>query len=101
MLSMLRLRMPSNSNVETMLVQHYLEKGSHRSGNVACGNDATSRPTRRQIKLAMMPQAVLYKTTISAGKMPKTRQVWSHTATRSSIIPQKCGSGSNEATIVI
>jgi hypothetical protein len=33
---MLRLRMPSSNNVETMFVQHHLEKGkSHRSGNVA------------------------------------------------------------------
>jgi hypothetical protein len=100
----LRLRMPSSNNVETMFVQHYLEKVSHRSGNVAIiatsrqwcrkssykttnqvGNDAASHPIRRRIKSAMMPQA---------------RLVWSHTATRSSIIPQKCGSG-NVATIMI
>jgi hypothetical protein len=45
-----------------MFIQHYSEKGrSHRSGNVApqVGNDAASRPTRRQIKLAMMLQVVL------------------------------------------
>jgi hypothetical protein len=49
MLSMLRLRMPSSNNIETMFVQHYSEKGrSHRSGNVAASH-----------KLAMMPQVVL------------------------------------------
>jgi hypothetical protein len=46
---MLRLRMPTSNNVETMFVQHYLEKGkSHRSENVAVGH-----------KPAMMPQVVL------------------------------------------
>ena len=100
----LRLRMPSSNNVETMFVQHYLEKVSHRSGNVAIiatsrqrcrkssyktmnqvGDDAASRPIRRRIRSAMML---------------KRRLVGSHTAKRSSIIPQKCGSG-NVATIRI
>jgi hypothetical protein len=52
---------------------------------IQVGNDAASHPTRQQFKSAMMPQ---------------TRQVWSHTVTRSSITPQKCGSG-NDATIKI
>jgi hypothetical protein len=44
-----------------MCVQHYLEKGrSHRCENVPqVGSDAASCPTRRRIKLAMMPQVVL------------------------------------------
>jgi hypothetical protein len=47
--TMLRLRMPSSNNVETMFVQHTSEKGrSHRSENVAASH-----------KSAMMPQVVL------------------------------------------
>jgi hypothetical protein len=46
--STLRLRMPSSNNIETMFVQHYLEKGSHRSGNVIISHQPE-----------MMPQVVL------------------------------------------
>jgi hypothetical protein len=94
--------MPSSNNVETMFVQHYSEKVPTGVGmwqlatnwqlcrktsnlvTIQVGNDAASRPTRWRFKLA---------------RCRKRDQVWSHTATRSSIIPQKCGSG-NDATLI-
>jgi hypothetical protein len=63
--------------------RQWCRKPSYKTTNQV-GNDAASCPTRRRFKSA---------------RCRKRDQVWSHTATRSSIIPQKCGSG-NDATII-
>jgi hypothetical protein len=62
--------------------RQWCRKSSYKTANQV-DNDAASCPTRRRFKSA---------------RCRKRNQVWSHTATRSSIIPQKCGSGN--ATII-
>jgi hypothetical protein len=76
------MRMPQVVIQDDDWIRQWCRKSSYKM-TIQAGNDAASRPTRRRFKSGMMPQ---------------TRQVWSHTAIRSSIIPQKCGSGKDATT---